>query len=102
MLLEERAPFIVEVRSVGLNGVIDLLARLPVFLNQLNRATKKIQSHERRFTALPGNGYRLRLLRLQELANVDIQQIVSHTEIAIGIKSLLGEKEAVLAIEIAH
>src|ERR1017187_9960329 len=64
VFLEERAPFIVEARSVGLNGVIDLLARLPVFVDQFHRTTEEIQSHQRRFAALPGNEYCLRPLRL--------------------------------------
>ena len=103
MLGEQLAPGIVQKRAVGLDGVLDPLARPAVTLGQLERPAEELQPHERGLAALPrdrdlgGRG-----VGLEELAHVGLEQLIGHSKAIAGIERLLGQEEAVLAIEIAN
>ena len=78
-----------------------LLWRLEL-LCQLDRSPEEFHSHERRLPALPGHGHlRSGLVRFEELADVELEDIVAHSEAIPRIERLFGEEEAVLAIEVA-
>ena len=55
VLLEERAPRVVELRAVGLDGVGRPAARLLVPLDVLDRSLEEIEAHERGLAALPAD-----------------------------------------------
>jgi len=60
VFLEEGAPFIIEKDAIGLEGVFNSLARLPVLFDELDGAPKKIELHQRRLSALPRYRHRWR------------------------------------------
>ena len=64
VLLEERAPLVIQPRAVRLDRVLDFLPRATVLLDQRHPQFEKLQPHQRRLAALPGNRHLLRL-RLQ-------------------------------------
>ena len=102
MLGEQLAPGIVQQRAVGLDGVLDLLARPAVPLGQLDRPAKELHPHERGLAALPRDrDLRSRGVGLEELAHVALEQLIRHSKAIAGIERLLGQEEAVFAIEIA-
>ena len=102
VLLEERAPFIVQEGSVGLHRVQDALPRLPVLLHVLDGALEEVEPHEGRLAALPGDVDLLRRLRLQELPDVGLQHVVGHAEPVARVEHFLGQEEAVLAVQVAY
>ena len=53
MLGEQLAPGIIQQGAVGLDGVLDLLARPTVLLGQLERPAEELHPHERGFAPLP-------------------------------------------------
>ena len=53
VLLEERAPVVVEQQAVGLERVLHGLAGPAVLLDQFHRAAKEVELHQRRLAALP-------------------------------------------------
>ena len=57
MVVEEFAPLVGEQRAVGLDRVVDGLARLPVSVGQFERTPEEVDTHQRRFAALPGDGH---------------------------------------------
>ncbi len=64
VLLEERAPLVVEPRAVGLDRVGDLLSGPLILPHVLDRALEEVEAHQRRLAALPadddlGSGLRL-------------------------------------------
>ena len=101
VLLEEGAPGVVQLRAVGLDGVGDLLSRLLVPLDVLDRALEEVEAHERRLATLPADDDFRSGLRLEQLTDVGLEELVGHPEPAAGIEHLLREEEAVLAIEVA-
>ena len=102
VLPEERAPVPRRSCAVGLDRVLDRLAGLPVALDQLDRAPEEVEAHERRLTALPGDRHRRRLVRLEQLLDVQLQEVVLHPEPRTRVERLLGQEEAVRAVEVAH
>ena len=101
MLLEKRAPFVVQKHTVGLYRVQDLLTRFAVPLYDIHRAPEEVESHESRLAALPGDGDLGRVLRFEQLTDVRLHCLVGHAETLAGVETFLGEEEAVCAIEIA-
>ena len=101
VLGEEGRPGLVEERPVRLDGVLDDLAGPTVALTSSRRPRKKSQAHERGLATLPGDGHPLRAMRLEQLAHVLVQDAVVHAEGAAGVEGLLGEEEAVRAVEVA-
>jgi hypothetical protein len=101
VLLEERAPRIVQQRSVGLYLVQDALARLPVLLDVLDRAHEEVKPHEGWLATLPCDVNLIGGLRLQEQPDIGLQHLVGHAEPVAWVKHFLGEEEAVLAIQVA-
>ncbi len=101
VLLEEATPFVVQRGAVGLDRVLDRLPRTPVLLDELDRAAEEVQPHEGRLAALPGEVHFRCLMGLEQLADVVLEQVVRHAEAAAGVEHLLGEEEAVLAVEVA-
>ena len=101
VLREEGRPGLVEERAVGLDGVLDDLAGPAVALHELQQAAEEVEAHERRLAALPGDGHVLRAVRLEQLADVLVQDPVLHAEGTARVEGLLGEEEAVRAVEVA-
>ena len=99
--LKKRAPLVVERRAVGLDRVGDLLARALVPLDVLDRALEEVEAHQRRLAALPADDHLGAGLRLEQLPDVGLEQLVGHPEPAAGVEHLLREEEAVLAVEVA-
>ena len=101
MLVEELAPLVGELGAVGLNRVLDRHAGAAMLLDARDRAAEEVEPHQRRLAALPGNRDLGSRLRLEQLPDVGVEQIVRHAEAVARIQHLLREEEAVLAIEIA-
>ncbi len=102
MLLEERAPFVIEERAVGLQIVFDSLVGLLVFLLQLDDLAEKVQSQEGWFTALPGKDHFAAVLPLDVLADMSLEDFVGNAELAGTVEEiLLVEIIAVGAVQIA-
>ena len=87
--------------AVGLHGVRDALSRPLVAFDVLDRALEEVEAHERRLATLPADDDVRARLRLEQLADVGLEQLVGHPEAAARIEHLLREEEAVLAIEVA-
>ena len=101
MLLEEAAPVVVEQGAVGLDAVLNDLARPTVSFNQFDRALEERKLHQRRLTPLPCDLYFRCLVGLQQLADVGLQGAVRHTLALVRIQRLLGQEEAIAAVYIA-
>ena len=103
VLLEERRPFLVQQCPVRLDRVDGPLPRLQIPLRELDRAAEELDPHQRRLTALPGDHHlRHPRVRLDQLPNICLQQLVRHPEPRARIQHLLRQEEAVGAVEIAH
>ena len=102
VLLQEPAPLVVEQGAVGLDRVEDPLARRGVLAFQLDGPPEEIQAHHRGLAALPGD-HHLRGPRvpLEQLANIRLLQVFGHPEPAARVQHLLGQEEAVLAVQVA-
>ncbi len=82
--------------------VEDLLARSLVLLDELDRASEEVEAHQGRFAALPGDDdLRHGAVRFEHLAEVGLLQLFGHPESAARVQHLLGQEEAVVAIEVA-
>jgi hypothetical protein len=102
VLGEERSPLVVEQGAVGLDRVGDLLARLLQRFGQFHRPAEKTQPHHRRLAPLPGHhDFRGARVRLYQLPQVGFQQVIGHPEPAAGVQHLLGQEEAVGAVQVA-
>ena len=101
VLGEESRPLLVEQRAVRLDGVLDDLARSAVAIHELQEAAEEVEAHEGGLATLPGDGHPLRAVRLQQLPHVLLQDAVVHAEGAARVEGLLGEEEAVRAVEVA-
>jgi len=99
--LQEGAPRVVQPGAVGLERVRNLLSRLLVALHAGDRALEELEPHQRRLAALPADDHVGARVRLEQLADVGVEQIVGHAEPAARIEHFLREEEAVLTIEIA-
>jgi len=73
-----------------------------VLFHQLYRTPEKVQAHQRRLAALPGDGCLRHLLGFEVLPDVGFQHLVGHAKRAAGVQLFLGEKETVLAAEVAN
>ena len=69
---------------------------------ELHRAAEEVEPHHRRLAALPGH-HDLRRARMsfEELSDVGLLQLCCHAETASRVEHLLGQKEAVLAVQVA-
>ena len=101
IFLEKGAHLVVELGAVGLHGVLEALVGPSVFLGVLHRLLKKLQAHQGRLAALPGDGDFRSLVTFEQLLEVSLQQLIRHAKAAAGIEHLLRKEEAVLAVEIA-
>src|SRR5262245_61571122 len=81
VLAEERGPRKIEEGSVGLDRVLGSLSGLEVVLGELDCAPKEVEPHQRRLTSLPGDRHLGdRVVSLDQLAQVRIEQIVRHAK----------------------
>ena len=99
---EEGAPFVVEQRAVGLEGILyELAARVAAL--QRDGLAKKIQPHQCRLAALPSKYDFRHVLRLDELTHVGFQHLVRHAKTLRPRKHFfLFEVKAVAAPQVAH
>ena len=95
------APFVVEQRTIGLERVFDLHARLLVLLLELDRFLEVVQPHQRRLAPLPGEGDLRDLLRFDVLAGVLFEHRLGHAELAVRVHGLLAQEVAVVAVQVA-
>ena len=101
VFLEEGAPGIVEEQTVGLEGLLNRLAGLPVFFDELDRAFKEFELHQGRLAALPGDRHLRRAVGFQELADIALERRFRHAVFVVGIERFLRQKEAVRAVDVA-
>jgi hypothetical protein len=64
-------------------------------------APVEVQPHQRWLAALPGDVDAVRLVRLDELADVLLQHRLAHAELAAGVEDLFVQEEAVGAVQVA-
>ena len=99
---EELAPLVVEQRAVGLDRVLELLARAPVPLGQLDGAAEEVEAHQRGLAALPGDGDLAGpAATSSSWRDVGLEHVVAHPEPVARVERLLRQEEAVLAVEVA-
>ncbi|MNY35353.1 hypothetical protein D3C86_1697520 [compost metagenome] len=72
-----------------------------ILVHQRERAPEERQAHQGRLATLPGDGDVRRTLGLDDLLDVGLEQLVRHPEAVAGIERLLGQEEAILAVEVA-
>ena len=101
VLAKELAPGVVEEHTVGLERVLDGLARGDL-LDESDRAPEEIEAHEGWLAALPGDRDVWGGLCLHDLSHVRLEDLVAHATSAGGVERLLREEEAVLAVEVAE
>ena len=102
VLQEEPGPLVVDLGPVGLDGVDDVLPRLGVLLAQLHRPAEELHAHQHGLAALPGDVDLRRAVRLDELADVQVQRLVAHPRLGVGVQPLLAQEVAVGAVEVAR
>ena len=61
----------------------------------------EVQAHQGWLAPLPGDVHVVRLVRLDELADVLLQHVVAHAKLAAGIEDFLVQEKAVGAVEVA-
>jgi hypothetical protein len=101
VLLEQGRQLVVDERPVGLDRVLDRHPGSAVPLDVGVGPAEEVHAHERRLAALPGDVDVGNPMRLDELANVRLEQVVGHPEAAARVEHLLGQEEAVRAVEVA-
>jgi hypothetical protein len=101
IFLEKLAPLIVEQRAIGLHGVLKSHPRFTIFFLVFDGFPKKIETHYRGFTALPGYGDFLRTVRFDQLLDVIFKHFICHSELAIGVKQFLIKEETVRTGQVA-
>ncbi len=100
---EERCPFVVDERAIGLNGVDQSLTGQRHRLRELHGTAEEVQAHHGRLAALPPDDHLGRVdVGPDQLPQVDLQQVIGHPESAPRIQHFLGQEEAIGAIEIAN
>ena len=101
VLGEELGPLVVEEHAVGLERALD--GHAGGHVRVLDRACppEEVEAHERRLSALPGDGHVRDPLRLDGLRDVGLHDLVGHAEVAARIEALLLEEEAVVAAQVA-
>ena len=99
---EEFAPFVVEQRAVGLDGVGNDFTAREFFLERDDFA-EKIDAEQGGFAALPGEIDFGDGLAMDVLADVFLQHRVAHAPLVFaGIEIFLFEIETIFAIEVAN
>ena len=102
MLLEEGRPSVVQLGAVGLDCVLRPLPRGEVVVDQLDGTVEELEPHQRRLAPLPSDLHdRNAGVRLDQLTDIGLEQLIGHPEAAARIQHLLREKEAVGAVEVA-
>ncbi len=101
VLLQERCPGAVDQKTVGLEGLPHDLIGTPVFLDRLERSTEEVELHQRRLASLPGDRHLGRIVRLEQLTDVGVERFFRHPTSAVGVERLLGQEEAVGAVDVA-
>src|SRR5258706_16376244 len=101
MLAEKAAPFVIEDRTIGLQCILNVHTRSLILLLELHRQPKEIQTHQCRFTTLPGESNFGNTLGFNILTGVVLQQVTRHAESASRIEQFFREIVAVRAIQIA-
>ena len=102
VLGEEPRPVAVDLGAVGLDGVPHRHAGRRVALAQLHGAAEELEPHQRGLAALPGDLDLGRAVRLDELADVELERLVAHARLRVRVQELLLEEEAVGAVEVAR
>ena len=88
MLLEERAPLVVEQRAVGLEIVLDALVGLLVFLLELDHLVEELEPEQRRLATLPGEDHFVAVLAFDVLLDVGLENFVGDLELAVAAQQL--------------
>ncbi|MBB4013148.1 hypothetical protein GGR36_002494 [Niveibacterium umoris] len=102
VLLEEPAPFVVQMQPVGLQHVTDLTLRTERLL-QLNDAAEEVNAQQRRFTAVPDELHHRGGLRGDVFLYVFRKYRLGHLELlATREKRSLLKVKAVIARDVAH
>ena len=91
---EELTPFVVQERPVGLDRVLDALARSPVLLAQPYRFLEERGSAQCRLAALPADRHSAVRLRIQIAADEPVQHLGGHLLGLVAPQNLLGQEEA--------
>jgi hypothetical protein len=71
-----------------------------VLLDVLDGAPVEAEPHQRRLAALPRHGHVGRAVRLQQLLEVGLQRLVGQARSLVRVERVLGEEEAVLAVQV--
>ena len=101
--LEEGHPLIVEQQTIGLQVVLDALARFAMTRLELDHAAKEAQPHHRRFAPLPGEDDLVAGLGFDVLADVGLEQAVVDARVALVRQQIgLVQVKAVGAVQIAQ
>src|SRR6266516_2672539 len=87
VLAEKLAPGLIQEDAIGLHRVLDSNAWTRVLFDVVHCLLEKVESHQGGFAALPGNGHFRGALRLDQLADIGFEQIISHAKTAVDRKS---------------
>ena len=97
---EKLAPRLVHQRPVGLQRVLDPLAR-GVFPLERHGPAVEVPAEQQRLAAVPTEGHHGNLVGLDVLPDVELQQVVRHHRLPAAILCGLVEVVAIAAIEVA-
>ena len=98
---QEGGPLLIDEGGVGLQGVDHLLGGAPVGLAQLDEPAEEGQAAQGRLTALPEHGDLSVTAGGQVLGDVGLQGLLAHELARDVVEQLLGQEEAVLAVQVA-
>jgi len=101
MFLEERTPVIVEQQAVGLEGVLHDLFGSAVGFNEFHCFLEEVEFHQRRLATLPRHRDFLGAMRFEQLSDVGLERGLGHPTLFVWVQCLLGQEEAISAINIA-
>jgi hypothetical protein len=82
-------------------GVLHGLAGMAVLLDELDRAAKELELHQRGLAALPRHRDLRHAVRLEQLADVGLERGLGHTVLVVRVQRFLRQEEAVGAIDVA-
>ena len=101
VLMEKFAPLLIDQNADCLQGVFYTHTGLYIFLLHFNGTPVKIEAHERRLPALPGDRHFRHPVSLDGLTDIGFHHLIRHPEITIRVQPVFFEEKAVVALQVA-
>ena len=101
MVAEELAPFVIQERAVGLQGVLEDHAWPLVLVLEFYGTPIEVEAHQGRFSTLPGHRHLVGAMGLDELPDILLQHHVTHAKVTAGVELFFVQKKAIGTVQVA-